>query len=108
MKKQSIDESNYFGVVHAITNVEKDVSNPMISEELDESTAFDFLHFLKTKDLPNKAIELVYGEPMTLMRNINTSAGIVKNKRCRVIGRSNESVIVEFEDERQIILPKIA
>lgn len=78
-----------------------------INKSINNNVAFDYLNTMKFKDMPNYRIDLALGEPMCLMRNINTAKGMAKNKRCYVIERTQNCVVVEFEDKTTATIPRI-
>ena len=62
---------------------------------------------MKFKDMPNYNHDLALGEPMCLMRNINTAKGMVKNKRCYVVEKTPNCMVVEFADKTKATLPRV-
>lgn len=62
---------------------------------------------MKFKDMPNYNHDLALGEPMCLMRNINTAKGMVKNKRCYVVEKTPNCVVVELSDKTKATLPRV-
>ena len=106
-RNELLPENHKFGIVHAITNVEKELPASSICKNLTYLQRLDFARNWIFPDLPDPSIEVQYGEPMTLMRNTNTYEGIVKNKRCWIISKFGQCVVVEFEGGLQKTIPKI-
>lgn len=70
-----------------------------MSKEINMTEALDFVNKISLKDIPPSKIDLLVGEPMCLMRNVNTAEGMAKNQRCYVVNRTTNSVVIEFEDK---------
>ena len=98
---------NDLGPIYASTTVSSILQKNDIDKTLNMSEAFDYLNMMKFKDMPNYRLDLALGEPMCLMRNINTAKGMAKNKRCYVTGRTQNCVFVEFEDRSTTTIPRI-
>ena len=101
------NNENDLGSFYSSTTISEILQSEDISKNLDRSQAFDYLNVMKFKDMPNYKIDLAKGEPMCLMRNINTAKGMAKNKRCYVISRTENTVIVQFEDKSTATIPRI-
>ncbi|EAY21003.1 hypothetical protein TVAG_172600 [Trichomonas vaginalis G3] len=101
--KKSLD----FGKIYAITNIQTEDNKKKSEIRIDKGQLADMVRNWKFADLPNPVVKLLYGMPMSLLRNLNTHDGLVKNKRCWIIGRAGEAAIVEFENGEKAIIPKI-
>ena len=74
---------------------------------MDITEKFDFIKHFKCKDIPDNCMEFQIGEPVCILRNLNTQQGIVKNKRCWVKNVMTYSVVVMFEDGSTYTIPRI-
>lgn len=101
------DKRNDLGPFFSSTEILPIFAESEISKEIKMSEALDFVNKINIKDIPPSRIDLLIGEPMCLMRNINTADGMVKNQRCYVVNRTPNSVIIEFEDKSTKTLPRI-
>lgn len=101
------NHSNDLGSFFSSTTVTNIVNPDYANKKLNMAEAFDYLNVLNFKDMPNHKLDLALGEPMCLMRNINTAKGMAKNKRCYVVERSHNWVVVEFEDKSKATIPRI-
>lgn len=101
------NHSNDMGSFYSSTTITNIVQSDIASKKLNMTEAFDYLNVLNFKDMPNHKLDLARGEPMCLMRNINTAKGMAKNKRCYVVKRTQKWVVVEFEDKSQATIPRI-
>lgn len=95
------------GPIFASTTISTIFESENINKKLSLPEAFDYLNVMKFRDIPNYRLDLALGEPMCLMRNINTAKGMAKNKRCYVVGKNQNCVIIEFENNEKVTLPRI-
>ena len=95
------------GKIYAFTKLNPELDKKEISKFLNNGEKFDFIKHMKFKDIPDYCLEFQIGEPVCLLRNLNTELGIVKNKRCWVKKVMSYSVIVQFEDGSSYTIPRI-
>jgi ATP-dependent exoDNAse (exonuclease V) alpha subunit len=67
----------------------------------------DFIEKLETPDLPPNELFLLQGEPLLLLRNINTRIGLAKGRRCNADELGARNVVVRFDDGHRHTLPRI-
>jgi hypothetical protein len=53
---------------------------------LAQSHQIDFVHALNTPDLLPSALKILLGDPLMLMRNVDTQAGLAKGRRALLCG----------------------
>lgn len=63
IRKEKLSEENKFGKIFAQTEIEKQLEN----ESLFFEHQFDFVNYLKSPQLPDPEIDLLYGEPLTIL-----------------------------------------
>ena len=95
------------GKIYAYTKINTELDKKSITQDMDVSEKFQFIQHLKNKDIPDNCLEFQIGEPVCLLRNLNTKYGIVKNKKCWVEKVMSYSVIVAFDDGNTYTIPRI-
>jgi hypothetical protein len=58
----------------------------------------DFVERLDMPDLPPSELLIVEGDPLLLLRNINTPAGLAKGRRCTPLNIGNRTVLILFDN----------
>jgi hypothetical protein len=61
----------------------------------------DYIEDLDLLDLPPSQLELLEGDALMLLRNINTRAGLAKGKRCRAREIGLITIVVKFENDQE-------
>jgi hypothetical protein len=59
----------------------------------------DYIEGLECPDLPPTELELLEGDILLLLRNINTRAGLAKGRRCAAREMGNRTLVVSFGPE---------
>jgi hypothetical protein len=67
----------------------------------------DYIEALDTPDLPPSQFELLKGDVLLLLRNINTRAGLAKGKRCVATEMGQMTVVVCFDEDRFFTFARI-
>jgi len=108
LRNANIPDEYKLGSIGAITEVDLEIPESNQASYLTSTQRFDFVSSWTFPDIPDPSIDLQIGQPMTLMRNLNTHEGIVKNRRCWIIARGKQTVTVRFEDSHERVIPRIA
>ena len=108
LRKNNIPAEYNLGCINAITEVDKEIPESSHASYLTYAQRFEFVNSWTFPDIPDPSIDIQIGQPMTLMRNLNTHEGLVKNKRCWIIGKGQQTVLVKFEDGHERVIPRIA
>ena len=95
------------GKIRAFNEIKTELDKSDIANNLDSSEKFEFIKNMHHKDIPDSTLQFQVGEPVCVLRNLNTQEGIVKNKRCWVKTVMKYSVVVEFEDGSSYTIPRI-
>ena len=98
---------NAGGKIFAYNEIKTELDKSDIANNLDDSEKFEFIKNMHHKDIPDSTMRFQVGEPVCVLRNLNTQKGIVKNKRCWVKTVMKYSVLVEFEDGSSYTIPRI-
>ena len=72
MRSEILPQSKILGKIHAFTEIDYEIPCKSRCDLLTDSQKFDFISNWKFHDLPDPVIEFHFGEPMILMRNLNT------------------------------------
>jgi hypothetical protein len=67
----------------------------------------DYIEDVDLPDLPPSQLELLEGDALMLLRNINTRAGLAKGKRCRTRDMGMMTVVVRFENEEECTFGRV-
>ena len=84
-----------------------DITTPIKDMRINANLALDFINKISIKDIASSVIEFQKGEPMTLLRNLNTKEGLVKNKRCWVVNIGNFSTTIKLDNGNEFSIPRI-
>jgi hypothetical protein len=74
---------------------------------LSEAQQIDVIKKIEKLDLPPDDIYILEGNPFTLLRNIGTRSGFIKDRRCRAIQMKNRTVVFQFKNDENMALMKI-
>ena len=107
LRMESLPSSYDLGESAALTVVDTEIDENEISKDLSYEQRYEFASNWKFPDLPDPIISFSKGEPMSIMRNLNTYEGIVKNKRCWVKSKSSFTVTVLFENGKEYTIPRM-
>jgi hypothetical protein len=67
----------------------------------------DYIEDVDLPDLPPSQLELLEGDALMLLRNINTRAGLAKGKRCRAQDMGLMTVVVRFENGQECTFGRV-
>lgn len=106
MHKDSLQENQKFGLMCGSHHISQTVPQESPHYQPTREQLFDFARNYRSPTVPESVIDIYYGQPMSIMQNLNTREGIVKNKRCWVKEKIGSNIVVEFEDGKEWTLPK--
>jgi hypothetical protein len=67
----------------------------------------DFIEKIDTLDMPVHCLSLLEGDPLILLRNLDTSSGLAKGRRCTAKALRHYTLVVEFDDGTQRVLGRV-
>jgi ATP-dependent exoDNAse (exonuclease V) alpha subunit len=63
----------------------------------------DFVHSLNTPDLPPSVLKILLGDPLLLMRNVDTQAGLAKGRRGTAVRLGRRNLVVQFDSTGDLV-----
>jgi hypothetical protein len=73
---------------------------------LSEAQQIYVIKKIEPLDLPPNDIHILEGDLFTLLRNVGTRCGFVKDRRCHAIQMKNRTVIFQFRKDETVALTK--
>jgi hypothetical protein len=95
---------NCLGTIYAVTDL---VSPLPEAPGLSICQQRDFLEHLDAPDLPVYALCLYEGDPLVLLRNLDTSLGLAQGRRCSAKFIRNRTVVVCFDQGEERTLTRV-
>jgi hypothetical protein len=67
----------------------------------------DFLEHFESPHLPCHVLSLFDGDPLVILRNLDTASGLAKGRRCSAMALRNRTVVLSFENSDQKTLSRM-
>ena len=95
------------GTIYAYTELDSHFDKSTIIQSMKDGNKLEFIKHMSFKDIPPYKLSFQKGEPVFVLRNLDTKNGIVKNKRCWVDEVYKYSVFIKLDNNQTYTIPRI-